>query len=391
MGDKRCYKRYYYINGGWLEDPPDLPKDYDLAIFICNKSEADILKNKVSDSIIKNIKDSDTISVFEDYIKDKHYNFEDYNYQYISLNIFNHDYQFLLLYISLNRFESLRNKLLNRIVNHEGKLYFIVDDKKDDKYIARLIELNISILAAGRISNIGIVIFEKEFYVFADDKLIADDIFIKWINRVVDKFKQDVNKFKQEKRVLGSVFIYYFLFDSMSDLDSILGKLDELIYYYPKKSERILSDHKILKLNDQEKIETNLMKNLTEIKNLIRELGIYLKYIKKVLRKIRPLFRETSEYYNKLSDKREECDDELYKIRQDIQSDISIALLSASNRQTKIITLLTTISVTSYLTSILTPIIMNFQNLENILIAILSTLIIYFILYFILKKIFKIY
>ncbi len=36
------YKRHYYTNGEWLEDPQDPPKDYDLAIFVCNKSEAAI-------------------------------------------------------------------------------------------------------------------------------------------------------------------------------------------------------------------------------------------------------------------------------------------------------------------------------------------------------------
>ncbi len=324
MCDKRCYKRHYYINGEWQEDPQDPPKDYDLAIFVCNKSEADILKNKVSDSIIKNIKDSDTRSVFEDYN----------NYKYISLNIF------------------------NKIVSREEEPYLIIDNKN----IYSLNEI---------ISNIAIVIFEKEFYVFFEKEfyVFADDIFagyelIDWINRVVDMFKQDVDKFKQEKRVLGSVFIYYFLFDSMSNLNSMLEDLYMLIYHYSKQSIAII-EPKIPNPKDQE-IQINLMKNLIEIKDLILELRIYLTYIKEVLRKIRPLFRETSEYYNKLSDIKEECDDELYKLEQNIQNAISTTFLLADRRETKATKLLTATSVTLVPISILVSILVILVNTYGI-------------------------
>jgi hypothetical protein len=167
MGDKRYYKTHHYINGKWEEDLQDPPKDYDLAIFICNKSEADILKNKVSNSIIKNINDDNIRSVFEDCN----------NYKYTSLNRF---------------------------------------------------ELDITSMTLNK-NNIAIVIFEKELYVFVDDKLID------WINRVVDMFKQD-DKFKQEKRVLGSVFLYHFIFALMSDFISMLKYLImELIITILKK------------------------------------------------------------------------------------------------------------------------------------------------------------
>jgi len=274
----------YYTNGRWLRNPQDPPKDYDLAIFVCNKSEADILKNKVSDSIIKNIKDSDTGSVFGDYN----------DYKYISLNIFNS------YYLSLNMF-NISSNIFN-------SYYFYTLTPK--------------------ISNIAIVIFEKEFYVFADDKLIAHDIFINWINRVVDMFEQDAaDKFKQEKRVLGSVFMYYFLFALMSDFNSMLEYLYGMIYYYSKhyyskQTGTILIEDKTLKLKFQQiknsfikkyrQIKTNPIKNLVQIKHLILELRLYFTDIKEVLRKIQPLFRETSEYYNKLSDTKEKCDDELY-------------------------------------------------------------------------------
>ena len=318
MYDRRCYKRYYYINGEWLEDPQDPPKDYDLAIFVCNKSEAaDILKNKVSDSIIKNIKDNENDNiqavikaVFEDY----NYH-EDYNYQYISLF-----------------------KLSNRKIDNKN-----IDCERENTN-----------LITPKIINMAIVIFEKEFYVFADDN--ADDKLIDWINRVVDMFKQDAaDKFKQEKRVLGSIFIYHFLFASMSDLNSMLKDLYGAIYHYSKQSSKqsiTIIGPKVPNPKDQ-KIQINLMKNLFEIKDLILELRIYLTYIKEVLRKIRPLFRETSEYYNKLSDIKEKCDDGLYKIEENMQSTISITFHSASLRQTKDTRLLTAISTLLIIITIL--------------------------------------
>ncbi len=182
----------------------------------------------------------------------------------------------------------------------------------------------------------AIVIFEKEFYVFADDN--ADDKLIDWMKRVVDIFKQDAtDKFKQEKRVLGSIFIYHFLFASMSDLNSMLKDLYGAIYHYSKQSSKqsiTIIEPKVPNPKDQE-IQINLMKNLFEIKDLILELRIYLTYIKEVLKKIRPLFRETSEYYNKLSDIKEKCDDGLYKIWQDVQNIISIMFLSEDLKQAK--------------------------------------------------------
>jgi hypothetical protein len=231
----------YYKNGIWQ----DQAEDYDLAIFIYRKSEANIVKNKVSDFTIDDIKSDNIVKVglFDNY-----------------------------WYISLNRFE-----------------------------------LDISSMTLNR-SNIAIVIFEKELYVFVDDRLID------WINRVVDKFKHDVDKFKQEKRVLGSVFVYYFLFTLMSELNLMLKYLDNKVDDISKKTD------KTLKFKDQK----TYIKNLNKIEDLTLELKLYFKHIKGVLRKISLLFREeTSEYYNKLSDIKEECDDELYKLEQNIKSNIS--------------------------------------------------------------------
>ena len=332
MGDKRYYKTHHYINGKWEEDLQDPPKDYDLAIFVCNKSEAaDILKNKVSDSIIENIKnnsieavtlrdilknkvpDSTIKNINDDNIRSVFYImknindnnirsvFEDYNdYKYISLDIFSKYY--------------FRNELLN------------------------------TNLVTPKIINIAIVIFEKEFYVFADDILIDwMDRIVDWINRVVDMFKQDVDKFKQEKGVLGSIFIYYFLFVLMSDLILMLKHLYMTIYYYSKKS-RIITRRQIPTSWDQ-KIEFSILNDLTEMKDLILELRIYLTYIKEVLREIQPLFRETSEYYNKLSDIKEECDDELYKIEQNMQITISTMFLFTNFRLTNVLIILTIVSL----------------------------------------------
>jgi len=297
----------YYTNGHWLRNPKDPPEDYDLAIFICNKSEADILKNKVSDSIIKNISDSaikniNTITKYDDY-------------QYISLNIFNSYY-----------FYTLTNKLLNRIV------------------LNRIVShLDFTSLMTQKMINIAIVIFEKEFYVFADDKLID------WINRVVDIFKK-------EKKVSRSIFVYNVIFGLMSELNLMLKDLYKVIYHYSKQSRTILFGYwsKILQLKHQEKlehiisktskpkdiskptdeeIETNLIKNLIEIKDLVLELRLYLTSMKEVLREIQPLFRETSECYNKLFDIKEEFDDELYKIEQNMQNVISTTFLLVNLRK----------------------------------------------------------
>jgi hypothetical protein len=321
MGDKRYYKTYHYINGKWEEDLQDPPKDYDLAIFVYRKSEADILKNKVSDSIVKNINNNNTRPVFEDYN----------NYKYISLNIL---YNYYIFYIKDNTSNNLhiKNKLLSRIVSFEGKPDLIIDNMN----IPSFIELNTELITP-KISNIAIVIFEKELYVFADDKLIH------WIKRVVDMFKQDVDKFKQEKRILGSIFIYYFLFASMSDLISMRLRLYETIYYYSKKS-RIVTRRQIPTSWDQ-KIEFSILNDLTEMKDLILELRIYLTYIKEVLREIQPLFRETSEYYNKLSDIKEECDDELYKIEQNMQSTVSTMFLFTNFRLTNVLIIIAIFSL----------------------------------------------
>jgi len=277
----------YYKNGIWQ----DQAEDYDLAIFIYRKSEADILKNKVSDSIIKNISDSaikniNTITKYDDY-------------QYISLNIFNSYY-----------FYTLTNKLLNRIV------------------LNRIVShLDFTSLMTQKMINIAIVIFEKELYVFADDKLID------WINRVVDIFKK-------EKKVSRSIFVYNVIFALMSELNLMLKDLYNNLSY----SKQI---YETTKFEDQK----TYIKNLIEIKDLVLELRLYLTSMKEVLREIQPLFRETSECYNKLFDIKEEFDDELYKIEQNMQNVISTTFLlvnlrkiEATLRKTEATKLLTAIS-----------------------------------------------
>ncbi len=248
----------YYKNGIWQ----DQAEDYDLAIFIYRKSEANIVKNKVSDFTIDDIKSDNIVKVgfFDNY-----------------------------WYISLNRFElDITSMTLNS-------------------------------------NNIGIVIFEKELYVFVDDKLID------WINRVVDIFKK-------EKRVSRSIFVYNVIFALMSELNLMLKYLDNKVNDISKKTDEM---DKTIQFKDQK----TYIKNLFEIKDLISELKLYFKHIKEVLTKIRPLFRETFEYYNELSDIKQECDDKLYKIEQNIKSIYQKHSFLADLRQTESIKELTAISV----------------------------------------------
>jgi magnesium transporter len=267
----------YYKNGIWQ----DQAEDYDLAIFVYRKSEANIVKNKVSDFTIDDIKSDNIVKVgvFDNY-----------------------------WYISLNRFE-----------------------------------LDISSMTLNR-SNIAIVIFEKELYVFVDDKLID------WINRVVDIFKK-------EKRVSRSVFVYNVIFALMSELNLMLKYLDNKVYYISKKI------YETTKFEDQK----TYIKNLIEIKDLILELRLYFTDIKEVLTEIRPLFRKTVQYYNELSDRKENYSDNLYRIEQDIQNAISTTFLLADLRQTEATKLLTAISAIFLPMSILVGIYgMNFDNIPEL-------------------------
>jgi len=267
----------YYKNGIWQ----DQAEDYDLAIFIYRKSEANIVKNKVSDFTIDDIKSDNIVKVgfFDNY-----------------------------WYISLNRFElDITSMTLNR-------------------------------------SNIAIVIFEKELYVFADDKLID------WINRVVDIFKK-------EKKVSRSIFVYNVIFALMSELNLMLKYLDNKVYYISKKI------YETTKFEDQK----TYIKNLIEIKDLVLELRLYLTDIKEVLTDIRPLFRKTLQYYNELSDRKENYSDNLYRIEQDIQNTISTTFLLADLRQTEATKLLTAISAIFLPMSILVGIYgMNFDNIPEL-------------------------